>query len=205
VLHHLLPTSLWVWHTSAFDQFADLYNVEDMTTVTSSADARGSTIADNSLRLSGTVLVIKPELHCLGEGKRIHVGGNSGGGQTVPMMLATALADKEDAKGVRRRSLNARTKDSLRNCKKALPVFLRHDTPYKTCAITGMFPSGMSVEDYLLFIRNEMYTELQLSIRNSELGGGGSARSTRRILDEDNNDYAAADGRNGDCDTLHHA
>ena len=67
------------------DQFAGLYNVEDMTTVTSSASARG--IADSSLCWSGSVLVMKPEL--------ILVGGNSGG-LTVSMILAASLADKKE-------------------------------------------------------------------------------------------------------------
>ena len=144
-------------------QFACLYNTEDMTTVTSSAGAGG--MLDTFLRSGGTVLVIKPELNCLGEGKRIVVGGNSGG-LTLPMMLAASLADKEDAKGIRGRSLHARTKDVLRNFKKALAVVLCHDSPYKQpCyVITGMLPSGMSFEDYLLFVRKEMYTELQVSI-----------------------------------------
>ena len=96
--------------------FACLYNVEDMPTATSSgAGARG----------------IKPELNCLGEGKRILVGGNSGG-LMLRMMLVASLADKEpqDAKGVRGRSLYARTKYDIQKCKKALAVVLRHDSPY---------------------------------------------------------------------------
>ena len=52
-------------------QFAGLY----MATVTASAGAGG---IDNFRRSGGTVLVIKPELQCLGEGKWIVVGGNSG-------------------------------------------------------------------------------------------------------------------------------
>ena len=139
-------------------QFAGLYNMEDMVTVTAGAGVGG---IDNFGRSGGTVLVIKPELRCLGEGKRIVMGGNSGG-LTLSMMLAASLADKEDAKGIRGRSLHVRTKDALRNCKKALAVVLCHDSPYKTCVITGMLPSGMSFEDYLLFVCKEMlYTELQ--------------------------------------------
>ena len=147
-------------------QFAGLYNAEDMATVTSSAGAGGM---DAFRRSGGTVLVIKPELHCLGKGKRIIVGGGNSGGLTLPMMLAASLADKEGANPIRGRSLHARTKDALRNCKKALALVFRHDSPYKACSITGMLPSGMSFEYYLFFVRKEMYTELQVSVRSSEL------------------------------------
>ena len=91
-------------------QFADLYNAEDMATVTSSAGAGGT---DVFLCSGGTVLVvIKPELHCLGECNRIVVGGYSGG-LTLPMlMLAASLADKEGGNPIRGRSLHARTKEA---------------------------------------------------------------------------------------------
>ena len=143
-------------------QCAGLYNAEDMATVTASAGAGG---IDNFRRSGGTALVIKPELHCLGNGKRVVVGGISGG-LTLSMMLAVSLAEKEDANRIRGRSLHARTKDHvLRNCKKALVVVLRHDSPYKACVITGMLPSGMSFGGYLLFVRKQMvYTELQVSV-----------------------------------------
>ena len=52
---------------------------------------------------------------------------------------------------------------------KALAVVLRHNSPYKSCALTGILPSGMSFEDYLLFVRKNMFTELQVSFRSSEL------------------------------------
>ena len=109
-------------------QFAGLYNAEDMATVASSVGSGGM---DAFRPSGGTVLVIKPELHCLGEGKRIIVGGNSGG-LTLSMMLAARLADKEGANPIRGRSLHVRTKYALRNCKKALDsVVLRHNSPYK--------------------------------------------------------------------------
>ena len=60
-------------------------------------------------------------------------------------------------------------KQALRNCKKALAVVLRHDSPYKACGITGMLPSGMSFEDYLVYIRRQMHAELQVSVHSYEL------------------------------------
>ena len=112
------------------------------------------------------MLVMKPALHCLGEDKRIVVGGATG--IRLSMMLAAGLTEKE-AKNVRGRSLHAQTKEGLMNCKKALAIILCHDSPYKSCALTGILPSGMCFEDYLLFLRQKMFSELLKSIRSSEL------------------------------------
>ena len=62
-----------------------------MATVAASAVAGG---IENFRRPGGTVLVIKPELHFLGDGKRIVVGGNAEG-LTLPMMLAVSLAARQ--------------------------------------------------------------------------------------------------------------
>jgi hypothetical protein len=148
--------------------FGGLFKEEERRTVTCSTVGGGQG-ADNLLRSpppKGTVLVMKPALHCLGEDKRIVVGGATG--IRLLMMLAAGLTDKE-AKNVRGRSLHARTKEGLKNCKKALAIILRHDSPYKSCALTGILPSGMCFEDYLLFLRQKMFSELLKSIRSSEL------------------------------------
>ena len=112
------------------------------------------------------MLVMKPALHCLGEDKRIVVGGTPG--IRLSMMLAAGLTDRE-AKNARGRSLHTRMKDALKNCKEALAVVLHHNSPYKSCALTGILPSGMCFEDYLLFVRQQMYSELLVSPRSLEL------------------------------------
>jgi hypothetical protein len=148
--------------------FGGLFKEEERRTVTYSTVGGGQG-ADNLLRSpppKGTVLVMKPALHCLGEDKRIVVGGATG--IRLSMMLAAGLTDKE-AKNVRGRPLHARTKEGLKNCKKALAIILRHDSPYKSCALTGILPSGMCFEGYLLFLRQKMFSELLKSIRSSEL------------------------------------
>ena len=86
-----------------FGQFAGLYNAEDMATVTASAGAGG---IDNFRHSGGTVLVIKSDLDCLGDGKRIVVGRISGGLTLPAMILAADLTDKDDhANRIRGRSL----------------------------------------------------------------------------------------------------
>jgi hypothetical protein len=114
----------------------------------------------------GTVLVMKAAIHCLGEDKRIVVGGTTG--IRLSMMLTAGLTNKE-AKNVRGRSLHAQTKEGLKNCKKALAIVLCHNSPCKSCAVTGILPSGVCFEDYLLFVRQKMFSELLTSLRTSEL------------------------------------
>ncbi|KAI2504026.1 hypothetical protein MHU86_10388 [Fragilaria crotonensis] len=65
-------------------------------------------------------------------------------------MLASGLTDKAFDSGIKGRTLLIRSKDILKNCKKALAVVLRHDSPYKSYASTGLLPSGMCIEDYFL-------------------------------------------------------
>ena len=102
---------------------------------------------------SGTILVLKPELHCLGIDKKIVVGGPNG--LKLSIMLASGLSDQSEY--IRGRTLHLRTKEALKNCKKALAVVLRHKSPYKGCATTGVLPSGMNIEDYYLYVRQSMY------------------------------------------------
>ena len=75
------------------------------------------------------MLIIKSELqHCLGEGKRIVVGENSGG-LTLPMMMVASLADKEDAKGIRGRSMQEQ-RMPFKIAGKLLPSFFTTTTAH---------------------------------------------------------------------------
>ncbi|KAI2492691.1 hypothetical protein MHU86_21839 [Fragilaria crotonensis] len=151
--------------------FAGLYKEEERSgTVRHSAGIGGGGGDDNLLRspppTKRTMLVMKPALHCLGEHKRIVVGGTTG--ISLSMMLAKGVTDKE-SKNVRGRSLHRRTKEAIKNCQMALDIVLRHDSPYKSCALTGILPPGMCFENYLLFVRQKMFIELMMPHRSSEL------------------------------------
>jgi hypothetical protein len=106
---------------------------------------------------SSVLLVLKSELHCLGTDKRIIVGGASG--ITVPLLLAAFL--KLNSANLQNRTFLCRAQEHLRNCKKALSLVNRYDSPsYKSYSSTGTFPSGMVMEDYYMFVRRNMSTLL---------------------------------------------
>ena len=89
-----------------------------------------------TLSTSGLVLVMKPELHCLGEDKKIVVGGTYG--LKLTTMLAAGLTEKaSDAGGIKGRTLLKRSKEIIRNRRKALAIVYRHDSPYRNVASTG--------------------------------------------------------------------
>lgn len=74
--------------------FAGLYTREERVTVTCSTVGGGG--GDDLLwspTPKRTILVMKPALHCLGENKRIIVGGASG--IKSSMMMVAGLTDKE--------------------------------------------------------------------------------------------------------------
>ena len=106
------------------------------------------------------VLVLKSALHCLGaDDKRIIVGVSSG--ITLQLLLSGSLnCNKEDSTHLQGRTLNARIHEHIRNCKKALSIVNRFDSPYKSYHMTGSLPSGMTMEDYYLFVRKNMYCML---------------------------------------------
>ena len=99
---------------------------------------------------TGFVLVMKPELHCLGEDKKNVVGGTNG--LKLSTMLASGWTDKAFDSGIKGRMLLIRSKYILKNCKKALALILCHDSLYKSYASTGLLPSGMRIKDNFLYI-----------------------------------------------------
>lgn len=151
--------------------FGGLYNEELLqNSITSSSDTargycggerdlmRSPTPTLSSHSSSGLVRVIKPELHCLGEDKKIVVSGTNG--LKLSTMLASGLTEKAFQVNIKGRTLLSRSREILKNCKKALALVLRHDSPYKSFASTGLLPSGMCRDDYLLFVRQKMYVAL---------------------------------------------
>lgn len=115
----------------------------------------------SSLAGTGRVLVMKNELHCLGEHVKICAGKPSG--VTLALMIGRNLktsATNIDAAGERvtnRTLYNRVAQDVMRNGKKALSIVMAPNSPYKDFVKTGNLPSGMVHKDYLLYIRREMY------------------------------------------------
>ena len=128
---------------------------------------------------SGLVLVMKPELHCLGEDKKIVVAGTNG--LKLSTMLASGLTEKAFQVNIKGRTLLTRSREILKNCKKALALILRHDSPYKAFASTGLLPSGLCHDDYLLYVRQKMYVALLptsvTTVDDSGVACGNGARN----------------------------
>ena len=98
-------------------------------------------------------------MHCLGADKRIIVGGSSG--IKLQLLLTGSLnCNKEDSTHLQGRTLYARTHEHIRNCKKALSIANCVDSPYKSYHMAGSLLSGMTMEDYYLFVRKNMYCML---------------------------------------------
>jgi hypothetical protein len=144
--------------------FSGLFNKEELASTTTSPTtgaADATTTGSNVARLStsaSVVLVLKPEMHCLGADKRIIVGGSSG--ITLPLLLSGSLNcnKMEDSSArLQGRTLMARIQEHIRNCRKALSIVNRYESPYKSLNLTGSLPSGMGMEDYYMFVRKNMY------------------------------------------------
>ncbi len=104
----------------------------------------------------GEVLVLKPELHGLGEDKRITVGGASG----ITMSLLSAPSLKINASSLQGRTLLCQAQEHIWNGKKALSIVHCYDSPYKSFSLTGYPTSGMTIKDYYMFVRRNMHALL---------------------------------------------
>jgi hypothetical protein len=159
---------------SALMLFAGLYNEELLQDCVASSDHTwgygGVGLGDKSARslnrvtnpslstIPGSVLVIKPELHCLGEHKKFVVSET--GGLDLSTMLASGWGDKSSDVTITGRTLHTRSKEILKNCKAALAFVHHRDSPYKYWTSDGCLPSWMDREDYLLYVRKKMYVAL---------------------------------------------
>ncbi|KAI2495196.1 hypothetical protein MHU86_19335 [Fragilaria crotonensis] len=172
--------------------FAGLYNEEFLqNSVVGASVGRGG--GENLLRSptpTGLVLVMKPELHCLGEDKKIVVGGTNG--LKLSTMLASGLTDKAFDSGIKGRTLLIRSKDILKNCKKALAVVLRHDSPYKSYASTGLLPSGMCIEDYFLYVRQKMYVALSPRASSTTANSSRNNKKNNKVGEGESKTRASA-------------
>lgn len=148
--------------------FGGLYTLEDQepSAVVTDANAFKNQSCDSE------VLMVKPELHCLGHHVKIGVGISNG--ITLPLILQRGLNTKER---VATRTLLFRAQDYMKNCKKALSAAMSPESPYKDYTKSGNLPSGMVHDDYLKYIRLKMYDILV----NSAVGD-------ITCIDDDDND-----------------
>jgi hypothetical protein len=142
--------------------FSGLYNKEEVVVSTTSPTGGVNAATTSNVarhRSKSTVLVLKPELHCLGVDKHITVGGASG----ITMSLqstASLKTNKEGAATLQSRTMYLRAQEPLRNCKKALSIVSRYNSSYTSYSSMGILPSGMVMEDYYMFERKNIYSLL---------------------------------------------
>jgi hypothetical protein len=103
---------------------------------------------------STTELVMLPHLHCLGSDTRITVGGKHG--INLSLMTSTTLKNPTH---IAKRTLDSRAKEHLQNCKKALAFVKSQQSPYKQSVGCGLLPSGQTLSNYYLYVRQKMFAD----------------------------------------------
>lgn len=141
--------------------FSGLYAKENIENVTTSRDDTASQPSTNQSR-NQVSLILKPSLHCLSHEKRVIVGGQSSAGITLSLILANGL--KNRARLLSNRTLLCRAQEHVKNGKKALSIVMHAESPYRDHCSTGNLPSGMTLDDYYLFVREGMYKLLHPAV-----------------------------------------
>ncbi len=103
-----------------------------------------------------SVLLLKPEQHCLGCHMQIAVG-LSNNGITLPLILQRGLSSNDHFAD---RTLLSRAQEYMKNYKKALSIAMLPESRYKDYTKSGNLSSGMVYDDYLKFVRLKMYNIL---------------------------------------------
>lgn len=147
-------------------------------------------------RASQPKLILKPELHCFGEDKRIVVGATNG---IHIALLYSRILNIRHSTSVGAFVVNATSRlanRTIHNCaqeflknRKALSIVLAAGSPYKAYAHNGTLPSGMALEDYYVYIRKKMYILLKSSSVDID---DDSPATTSESFGDSGNDPAAA-------------
>ena len=166
-------------------QFAGLFTIETSMVTDENTNATSS-------QQSGTILVLKHDLHCLGFDKRVLVGGACG--INLSLLFAAGLKNPTH---LQTRTLYSRAQEHMKNCKKALALVNRASSPYRAYATTGKLPSGQSIEDYYLFVRRKMYVLLFPAAAGASTSSGRKRLCDRQdapmIADEASDDIFGLD------------
>jgi hypothetical protein len=126
--------------------FAHLFDVEEKI---QTADLL---TASNNPRKASTSFTLKPHLHLIPNTKIIV--------SNHPRDINLALLHSSTLGGsnvIKAKALVTRAQEHIKNCKKALSVVTHARSPYKPYVTTGNLPSGMTLNDYYLFVRKKMF------------------------------------------------
>jgi hypothetical protein len=133
--------------------FAHIYDTEEMSQQTSSQH-----ISSNNR--NNVTLILKPFLHCLPDTKV--VVGPLLNNINMQLLVSSGLvtARSKNATPIKAKTLLSRAQAHIKNGKKALAVVLNRRSPYKMYASTGNLPSGMTMDDYYVYVRKRMFVLL---------------------------------------------
>ena len=129
--------------------FENLYDTEEMIQQTNSQQTGNSR---NNLTLA-----LKPYLHCI-SGTSVIVG-NQSNHINLALLISSGLSSHKSLP-IKGRSLLTRAQEHIKNGKKALAIVMNNRSPYKSYASTGNLPSGMTMDDYYVYVRKRMYVSL---------------------------------------------
>jgi hypothetical protein len=112
-------------------------------------------------------------------------------GITLSLIFANGLKNRTRHSN---RTLLCRAQEHVKNGKKALSIVMHAESPYRDHVSTGNLPSGMTLDDYYLFVCQGMYELMH---------PGTAVPSTERLPTEQNNrsteyNLGMADELNGD-------
>ena len=130
--------------------FAHMYDIEETSQQTSTHQVNSNNVT----------LVLKPFLHCLPD-TRVVVGT-----QTNNINLHLLLSNKlvtpksKSITPIKANTLFTRSQEHIKNGKKALSVVKSRKSPYNMYASTGNLPSGMTMDDYYVYVRKRMFVLL---------------------------------------------
>ena len=135
-------------HVSNVEQFLEGIGVFSFLFERHDAPEIDESTRDPNLPPPPPKLVIPQSLHCM-DGKEICVGND---GITKSIITRRNLSNMIDIKCD---TLYRHAKEVEANCKKALSICLSEDSPYR--AYDGIWPSGTNQDDYLKWIRTQMF------------------------------------------------
>ena len=135
--------------------FAYMYDTADIAQQTSSQQTAVSG-GKNRNQIAMT-LVLKPFLHWIPD-TSIFVGSQPHHINLTLLHSNSMLLNKFTP--IKGRSLLSRAQEHIKNGEKALSAVLNKRSPYKAYATTGNLPSGMSMDDYYVYVRKRMFVML---------------------------------------------
>jgi hypothetical protein len=146
--------------------FAYMYDTADIMQQTGSQQQTAASAGKNGNKTTATTLVLKPFLHWIPD-TSIFVGNQPNHINLTLLQSNSMLLNK--CTPIKGRSLLSRAQEHIKNGKKAFSAVLNKRSPYKSYATTGNLPSGMTMDDYYIYVRKRMFVMLVTNPEKSKV------------------------------------